>query len=75
LLKLADKPEEVGDLRVSKWGARSKEAAYAAFEFACPHQTPRQIEAYTIGLQQLFLPKPKDLNAPAKTNPKSRKQS
>jgi hypothetical protein len=72
LLKLADKPEEAGDLKASEWGKRVKEAAHAAFEFACPHQTPRQIQAYAIGLQQLFLPKPKDPNAPAKkkTSPK-----
>ena len=72
LLKLADKPEEAGDLKVSVWGKRVKEAAHAAFEFACPHQTPRQIQAYAIGLQQLFLPHPKDPNAPAKKNAKSK---
>ena len=72
LLKLADKPEEAGDLKVSEWGKRAKEAAHAAFEFACPHQTPRQIQAYAIGLQQMFLPKPKDPNAPSKKKPKAR---
>jgi CRISPR system Cascade subunit CasA len=73
LLKLADKPEEAGDLKVSEWGKRVKEAAYAAFEFACPRQTPRQIQAYAIGLQQLFLPKPKDPNAPAKKKAPAKK--
>lgn len=72
LLKLADKPEEAGDLKVSEWGKRAKEVAHAAFDFACPHQTPRQIQAYAVGLQQLFLPKPKDPNAPAKKNAKSK---
>lgn len=72
LLQLADKPEKAGDLKVSEWGQRVKEAAQAAFEFACPHQTPRQIQAYALGLQQLFLPKPKDPNAPAKKNSKSK---
>lgn len=72
LLKLADKPEEAGDLKVSEWGKRIKEAAHAAFEFACPHQTPRQIQAYAIGLQQLFLPKPKDPNFPAKKKAKAK---
>ena len=72
LLKLADKPEEAGDLKVSEWGERVKEAACTAFDFACPRQTPRQIQAYAIGLQQLFLPKPKDPNAAAKKNAKSK---
>ena len=75
LLKLADKPEEVGDLKVSEWGRRVKETAHASFEFACPHQTPRQIQAYAIGLQQLFLPKPKDPNAIAKKKAENKKKS
>ncbi len=66
LIRLADKPEEAGDLKVSEWGKRTKEAAHAALDFACPRQTPRQIQAYAIALQQLFLPKPRDPNAPAK---------
>ncbi|MCX6879959.1 MAG: type I-E CRISPR-associated protein Cse1/CasA [Verrucomicrobia bacterium] len=75
LLNLASKPEEAGDLKVSEWGKRVKEAAHEAFKFACPHQTPRQIQAYAIGLQQLFLPKPKDPNAPAKKKAPARKKS
>jgi CRISPR system Cascade subunit CasA len=75
LLKLADNPEEAGDLKVSEWGKRVKEAAHAAFEFACPHQTPRQIQAYAIGLQQLFMPKPKDPNATAKKKAPAKKKS
>lgn len=75
LLALADKPEEAGDLKVSEWGKRLKEAAEAAYDFACPRQTPRQIQAYSIGLQQLFLPKPKDPNAPAKKKAQAKKKS
>lgn len=75
LLKLADTPEEAGDLKVSDWGKGVKEAAHASFAFACPRQTPRQIQAYAIGLQQLFLPKPKDPTAPAKKHPQARKKS
>ena len=73
LLKLADKPEEAGDLKMSAWGVAVKKAAEASFEFACPHQTPRQIQAHAIGLQQLFLPKPKDPSAPAKKPSKPKK--
>jgi CRISPR system Cascade subunit CasA len=72
LLKLTEAPETAGDLVVSVWGGRCKEAARSAYEFACPHQTPRQIQAYAIGLQQLFLPKPKDPNAPAKKKSKTK---
>ena len=75
LLRLADKPEDAGDLKVSEWGKRVKEAAHEAFKFACPHQTPRQIQAYAIGLQQLYLQKPKDPNAPAKKKVPAKKKS
>jgi len=75
LLRLADKPEEAGDLKASEWGKRLKEASHAALEFACPHQTPRQIQAYAVGLQQLFLKKPKDPNAPAKAKASAKKKS
>jgi CRISPR system Cascade subunit CasA len=68
LLKLADTSEKAGDLKGSEWGKRVQEAAHASFAFACPRQTPRQIQAYAIGLQQLFLPKPKDPTALAKKN-------
>lgn len=60
LLSLAGSPETAGDLKTSPWGRALKEAAVAAYEHACPHQTPRQIEAFALGRQQLFLPKPKD---------------
>lgn len=73
LLKLTDKPEAAGDLKASAWGQRVKEAAHASFDFACSRQNPRQIQAYAIGLQQLFLPKPKDPNAPAKKKASTKK--
>lgn len=75
LLNLAGKPEEAGDLKTSAWGREVEKAARASFEFACPHQTPRQIQAHAQGLQQLFLPKPKDPNAPAKKPSKPKKQA
>lgn len=75
LLKLAEKPKEAGDLKASPWGLAAKASAHAAFEFACPRQTPRQIQAYAIGLQQLSLPKPSDPNAPAKKTSKPKKKS
>ena len=66
LLKLAGAPELAGDLQATDWGKAAKQTAYAAYEFACPHQSPRQIEAFAIGHQHLFLSKPKDPSAPAK---------
>ncbi len=73
LLMLLDKPEAAGDLKTSEWGQRVKEAARLSYDFACSRQNPRQIQAYTIGLQQLFLPKPKDPNAPAKRKASTKK--
>jgi len=75
LLRIADKPGELGDIKVSEWGKQVKEAALAAYDFACPRQTPRQIQAYAIGLQQLFLQKPKDPNSPTKKKATAKKKS
>ena len=61
LLMLTKTPEEVGDLKTSEWGKRAKQAAQASFALTCPCQTPRQIQAYSVGLQYLFLKKPKTL--------------
>lgn len=36
------------------WGKAVSAAARAAYELACPHQTPRQMKAYTVGLKALF---------------------
>ena len=72
LLVLAGTPETAGDLKETDWGAAAKRVSHAAYEFACPHQTPRQIEAFAIGRQQLFLPKPKDPSAPAKKSARTK---
>lgn len=60
LLSLASAPESAGDLKETEWGVSVKKAAHAAYEFACPRQSPRQIEAFAIGRQQLLLSKPKN---------------
>lgn len=59
LLQLAAAPEKAGPLLESTWGRAVRSAAHEAYEFACAHQTPRQIEAFAIGRQQLHLSKPK----------------
>lgn len=66
LLRLAGSPETAGDLPGSSWGQALKRTARAAYEFACACQSPRQIEAFARGQQQLFLRKPKDPAAPSK---------
>lgn len=45
------KPE---DWAGTDWGHALGTAARAAFERACPHDTPRQIRAWTLGLGALF---------------------
>lgn len=37
----------------SPWGKEVKKAAHDAYDFACPHATPRQIRAYAAGLSRL----------------------
>lgn len=43
----------VADLPNSAWGKAVTDAARAAYEQSCPRQTPRQIEAYALGLRKL----------------------
>ncbi len=38
------------------WGRRLLQAALAAYELACPHQTPRQLQAYVLGRAEFFRP-------------------
>jgi CRISPR system Cascade subunit CasA len=38
----------------TKWGQSIRRASRAAFEHACPHETPRQIRAYALGLNALL---------------------
>jgi len=35
------------------WSLAVRKAAHAAYDHACPRSTPRQIEAYTLGLRRL----------------------
>jgi CRISPR system Cascade subunit CasA len=72
LLTLASSPETAGDLTSSAWGHAVKAAAIEAYMFACSHQTPRQIEAFARGRQQLHL-RPPGAGKPAKKSAKSRK--
>ena len=39
----------------STWLPRIRTAMHISYERACPHETPRQIQAYAIGLQRLHM--------------------
>lgn len=53
LFDLARNPDLVADLPNSAWGKAVAAAARAAYEQSCPRQTPRQIQAYALGLRKL----------------------
>ena len=53
LFALARDYNLVADLPNSAWGKAVGDAARAAYEQSCPRQTPRQIEAYALGLRKL----------------------
>ena len=59
LFDVARNTDLVADLPNSPWGEAVQKAARAAYEQSCPRQTPRQIQAYALGLRKLtFVPKP-----------------
>lgn len=66
LFRLAADPESAGPVPDSAWGQAVKTVALEAYQFACPHQTPRQIEACAIGLQQMHLIKAKETSRRSK---------
>jgi CRISPR system Cascade subunit CasA len=57
LLEVAAAPGSLGlkvEWHKTGWGQSVWRAARAAYERACPHETPRQIRAYALGLKTLF---------------------
>ena len=57
LLEVAAAPESLGlksEWHKTAWGQSVWRAARVAYERACPHETPRQIRAYALGLKTLF---------------------
>jgi CRISPR system Cascade subunit CasA len=58
LFDLARNTDLAADLPNCPWGKAVQAAAFDAYDQSCPHQTPRQIEAYALGLRKLtFRPK------------------
>ena len=57
LLEVAANPEILGlksEWGQTPWGQSILRAGFAAYEHACPHEIPRQIRAYALGLNALF---------------------
>lgn len=61
LLALLDNPAsllpggaEKVEWGATEWGKALARAARDAYELACPHETPRQLKAYALGLNALF---------------------
>jgi CRISPR system Cascade subunit CasA len=62
LLDVAANPEQLGaknEWHKTDWGRAVWRAVRAAYEHACPQDTPRQMRAYALGLNTLYF-KPKD---------------
>jgi CRISPR system Cascade subunit CasA len=58
LFDLARNPDMAANLPNCAWGKAVQVAAFDAYERACPRQSPRQIEAYALGLRKFtFRPK------------------
>lgn len=53
LFELVTSVDLVADLPHAAWGVAVHAAARAAFERSCPRQTPRQLEAFALGLRKL----------------------
>jgi len=73
LLALINSPALAADFSTTAWGGAVRAAAQEAYEFACPRQNPRQIEAFAKGRHQLFprhaSPKSDGQNKAVKTKP------
>ncbi len=57
LLEVAAAPESIGlniEWHKTEWGQAVWRAARLSYEHACPHETPRQLRAYALGLKTLF---------------------
>jgi CRISPR system Cascade subunit CasA len=57
LLELAAEPGKLGlklEWHKTSWGQTVWSSAREAYERACPHETPRQMRAYALGLGTLF---------------------
>lgn len=61
LIEVSAAPRTLGlkvEWNKTVWGQSVKRASRAAYEYACPHETGRQIQAYALGLNALFTAPP-----------------
>jgi CRISPR system Cascade subunit CasA len=69
LLEAAAAPESLGvkaDWYKTAWGQSVWRAARESYKRACPHETPRQIRAYALGLKTLFAAPTEERNVESK---------
>jgi len=65
LFAFAQNPATDDEIPGTPWGRAVQAAAREAYERSCPRQTPRQIQAYALGLRTLaFRSKPKTQDNP-----------
>ena len=64
LFDLARNADQAAEIPNTVWGNTVQAAAFAAYEQACPRQSPRQIQAYALGLRRLTL-----ISKSTKSNP------
>jgi CRISPR type I-E-associated protein CasA/Cse1 len=62
------RPAERNWMALSPWGGEVQKAANDAYEFACPHSTPRQLRAYAAGLTELYKAKARPDTTEAKAD-------
>jgi len=61
LLDVAAHPEQLGPDQAwpaTSWGHAINRALRSAYDLACTHDTPRQMQAYVKGMEVLFRPEP-----------------
>jgi len=73
LFAVAEKLTPTDQLAASPWGKAVHAAACSAYERTCPRRTPRQIQAYALGLRHLYFsasaPKTKKAKTKATVSP------
>jgi len=63
LFDLARNIDLAADIPACSWGKAVQAAAFVAYEQSCPRQTPRQIQAYALGIRKLTF-RPRTNNQP-----------
>ena len=67
---VGDLAQGAAGLDLTLWNVVVYQAARDAYELACPHETPRQLKAYALGLNALFKPVETNEDEPDSEEPK-----